>query len=207
LHALRQDPSVEVVALLSTYNSNYDRVAMHGVRLELLRRQARALGHDLIEVPLPWPCPNEVYEQLMRQTLDQAKETFAITDVAFGDLFLEDVRRYREDKMAGTGLGLLFPLWGADTRVLSRQMVDAGIQARITCLDPTKVSREHAGALYSHDLIDSLPESVDWCAENGEFHTFAFDGPMFRHAVAHRVGETVEREGFVFTDLLPLTDG
>lgn len=143
----------------------------------------------------------------MRQTLDRAKECFAISDVAFGDLFLEDVRRYREEKMAGTGLGLIFPLWGADTRILARQMVDAGIQARITCLDPTKVCRKLAGTLYSHELIDNLPESVDWCAENGEFHTFAFDGPMFRHAVEHRVGETVEREGFVFTDLLPLTDG
>lgn len=203
---MRQDPAVKVVALLTTYNSNFDRVTMHGVRLELLREQADALGLPLIEAPLPWPCPNEAYERLMRETLAEARRRYRVTDVAFGDLFLEDVRRYREEKMRESGLGLLFPLWGSDTRALARQMLQAGLKARITCLDPARVPRDWAGALFSEELLERMPEGVDWCAENGEFHTFAFDGPMFRRPVGHAVGETVEREGFVFTDLLPLTD-
>ncbi len=206
IHTLRQDPSVEVVALLTIYNSNFDRVAMHGVRLELLRQQAASLRLPIIKAPLPWPCANEEYERQMALALERAKTEFGVTDVAFGDLYLEDVRKYREEKMAGTGLGLLFPLWGRKTRDLSRQMVDAGVKARITCLDPTKVDRKMAGALYSHELLDQLGESVDTCAENGEFHTFVFDGPMFSKPVGCKVGETVERDGFVFTDLLPLTD-
>lgn len=205
LHVLRQDPSVKVVALLTTYNSNYDRVAMHGVRLDLLRMQAKSSSLPIIEAPLPWPCPNGEYERQMELALQRAKDEYGITDVAFGDLYLEDVRKYREEKMAGTGLGLLFPLWGSNTKDLSRQMVDAGVKARITCLDPAKLDRRLAGALYTHEFLDQLGEGIDPCAENGEFHSFAFDGPMFRIPVEHRVGETVEREGFVFTDLIPLT--
>lgn len=206
LHALRQDPSIEVVALVTTYNESFGRVAMHGVRLELLRLQAAALGLPIIEVPLPWPCPNEVYERLMEKALHQAKAEHLITDVAFGDLHLEDVRRYREEKMAGSGLGLLFPLWRRHTKSLAREMIDAGLKARVACLDPTRVSRKLAGALFSHDLLDQLDENVDPCAENGEFHTFVFDGPMFKRPVPCQPGETVERDGFVFTDLLPLTE-
>jgi len=205
LHMLRQDPSIEVVALLTTYNSNFDRVAMHSVRLELLRKQAESLGLPIIEAPLPWPCPNGEYVRQMELALERAKTEFGVTDVAFGDLFLEDVRKYREEKMAGTGLGLLFPLWGSNTKELSRTMVDAGVKARITCLDPTKVDRDMAGALYTHELLDRLADGIDPCAENGEFHSFAFDGPMFAFPVEHAVGGTVERDGFVFTDLLPLT--
>lgn len=179
---------------------------MHGVRLELLRQQAASLRLPIIEAPLPWPCANEEYERQMAHALERTKTEFGVTDVAFGDLYLEDVRKYREEKMAGTGLGLLFPLWGRKTRDLSPQMVDAGVRARITCLDPRVVDRKWAGALYSNELLDQLGECVDPCAENGEFHSFAFDGPMFSKPVEHEVGKTVERDGFVFTDLLPLTD-
>lgn len=180
---------------------------MHAIRLDLLREQARSAGLPLIEAPLPWPCPNGEYERQMEWALAQAKREFQVTHVAFGDIFLEDVRRYREEKMAETGLGLMFPLWGSDTRVLSRQMIDSGLKARVTCLDPRLVDRKWAGDVYSNELLDGLADEIDPCAERGEFHTFAFDGPMFDFPVRHSVGETVERDGFVFTDLLPLTDG
>lgn len=206
LYRLRQDPSVEVVGLLTTYNQAFDRVAMHAVRLELLEAQARSVDVPLMAVPLPWPCSNEQYEQVMAEALAVARGRFAPTHVAFGDLFLEDIRRYREERMAGTGLGCLFPLWGMPTTDLAAEMVASGLRATVTCVDPRRMDKGFCGRTYDRELLAQLPEGVDRCAENGEFHTFAWDGPMFRSPVRHVVGETVERDGFVFTDLLVVED-
>ena len=201
LHVLREQ-GVEVVGLLTTINEAFERVAMHAVRLELLRAQAEAVGLPLFEVRIPWPCPNEAYEAAMAAALAEAR-TRGVTAVAFGDLFLEDVRRYREDRMRGSGLEPLFPLWGRPTRALAEEMIARGQKAVLTCVDPRAVPRELAGRAFDAALLRELPEAVDPCGERGEFHSFAWDGPAFRHPVPVRVGEMVEREGFVFADLLP----
>lgn len=204
LYQLQQNPELEVVGLMTTYNQAFERSAIHGVRLELVRAQAEAAGLPLIEVPLPWPCSNEQYEQAMTEALDRVRRELAPDAVAFGDLFLEDIRAYRESRMAGTGLELLFPVWGIPTDELARQMVDAGLQAYLTCLDPKKMPEELAGSLFSGDFLSRLPEGVDPCGENGEFHSFAWSGPMFQKPVPVAVGETVSRDGFVYTDLIPI---
>lgn len=203
LYQLQQDPDVEVVGLMTTYNRAFERSAIHGVRLELVRAQAEAAGLPLIEIPLPWPCSNEQYEQAMSAALDQAHQQVSPDAVAFGDLFLEDIRAYRESRMAGTGLGLLFPIWGIPTDQLARNMVEGGLKAYLTCLDPKRMPESLAGSLFSHDFLDRLPSEVDPCGENGEFHSFAWSGPMFKNPVQVTVGETVTREGFVYTDLIP----
>ena len=190
--------------LLTTINDAFDRVAMHAVRLELLRAQAEAVGLPLVEVRIPWPCPNEAYEAAMAAALAEARER-GTTAVAFGDLFLEDVRRYREQRMQGTGLVPLFPLWGRPTPALAEEMIALGQKAVLTCVDPRVMPRVLAGRAFDAALLAELPESVDPCGERGEFHSFAWDGPAFRHPVPIRVGEVVEREGFVFADLLPET--
>jgi uncharacterized protein (TIGR00290 family) len=202
LHTLRQQAKFEVVALLTTVNSAYQRVAMHAVREELLEQQADALGLRLVKVPLPWPCSNEEYERAMEAALAQARRD-GIRHIAFGDLFLEDIRRYREAKLAGTGIEPVFPLWQLATAQLARTMVASGLRAYLTCVDPRKLSPSFAGRLFDDRLLDDLPAEVDPCGENGEFHTFAFDGPIFRHAVAVKPGEVVQRDGFVFADLKP----
>lgn len=202
LHVLRQDPAVEVVGLLTTVNTRFERVAMHAVRSQILECQARAVELDLHAVPLPWPCPNELYEQAMREAIDQAKAR-GVTHVAFGDLFLEDVRAYRIEKMAGTGLELLFPLWGRPTETLAREMVDGGLETILTCVDPKQMPASFAGRRFDHALLDELPAGVDPCGENGEFHTCVLNGPEFRRPVKARVGEVVERDGFVFADVVP----
>ncbi len=202
LHRLRQDPNNEVVAFLTTVNAEFDRVAMHAVRLELLRAQAAAAGVDLWSVPIPYPCTNEQYEQAMSTALAHAREA-GIDAIAFGDLFLEDIRRYREERMAEMSFELLFPLWGLPTDLLAQQMVGAGLRARITCIDPRKLDDSFAGREFDSSFLHDLPAGVDPCGENGEFHTFVYGGPMFSSAVPVRVGETVRRDGFVFTDLLP----
>jgi uncharacterized protein (TIGR00290 family) len=202
LHTLRQQGEVEVVGLLTTINSTHQRVAMHAVREELLEQQADALGLPLIKVPLLWPCSNADYEQAMATALAQARRE-SIQRIAFGDLFLEDIRRYREAKLAGTGIKPVFPLWQLDTAQLAQTMVASGLRARLTCVDPKKLSASFAGRLFDAELLDDLPSNVDPCGENGEFHTFAFEGPMFRHPVAVETGEVVERDGFVFADLKP----
>ena len=204
LHVLRERGEVDVVALLTTINETHDRVAMHAVRSELLRAQAAAAGVPLWVVPIPWRCSNDEYEAAMGAAMARARAE-GITVAAFGDLFLADIRRYREDKLAGTGVEPIFPLWGIPTDRLARHMIDGGLRARLTCVDPKQLSPSFAGREYDAAFLDEIPASVDPCGERGEFHTFAHDGPMFGRAVLLRSGEVVERDGFVFADLLPVT--
>lgn len=202
LHILREERSVEVVGLLTTINEAYDRVAMHAVRAELLRAQADAAGLPLWPVPLPWPCSNAAYEAAMGAALERARQE-GLTAVAFGDLFLEDVRRYREDRMRSSGLAPLFPLWGRPTAALAGEMIAGGLRARITCVDPRQLDAGFAGREFDAALLKDLPPSVDPCGERGEFHTFTYAGPMLARPVAIQAGEVVERDGFIFADLLP----
>jgi uncharacterized protein (TIGR00290 family) len=200
LHLLRQYGEYEIAGLLTTMNAAFDRVAMHSTRRELLEAQAAAAGLPLRTVPLPWPCSNEQYEAAMREACAQAVAD-GIEVIAFGDLFLEDVRRYREEKLAGTGLTPVFPLWGMETRSLVREMLADGMKARIVCVDPRKLPRDFAGRDLDETLLDAMPPEVDPCAERGEFHTAAWAGPMFRHPIPVEGGEIVERDGFVFADV------
>ena len=203
LYQLQQTPDVEVVGLLTTFNSEFDRSAIHGVRRRLVQLQAASAGLPLQEVPLPWPCSNEDYEAIMSQALDEARERFAMNAIAFGDLFLEDIRRYREDRMAGTGLELLFPIWGTPTDSLAPHMIEGGLKATITCIDPRTLDPSFAGRAFDNTLLKDLPEGVDPCGENGEFHTFAWSGPMFNYPLDVVSGEVVERDGFVYADIFP----
>jgi uncharacterized protein (TIGR00290 family) len=205
LHVLRQRSDVEVVGLLTTLNEVHDRVAMHAVRRELLEAQARASGLPLTLVRIPSPCSNARYEEAMAAALDEARGA-GIGGVAFGDLFLEDVRRYRERQMAGRGLELLFPLWHRPTAVLADDMLTGGLRATLTCVDPRVLPASFAGRPFDRFLLAELPPQVDPCGENGEFHTFAWDGPMFRHPIRVSTGEVVERDGFVFADLVPASE-
>ncbi len=202
LHVVRQRGELEIVALLTTVNRVHGRVAMHAVREALLEAQAAAAGLPLVSVPLPSPCPNAVYEQAMREAMDRARAE-GVTHIVFGDLFLEDIRRYREQQLATCGMIPVFPLWGLDTRRLAREMIASGLTAWLTCVDPKKFDAAFAGARFDAKLLADLPEGVDPCGENGEFHTFADGGPMFRAPIAVLAGEVVERDGFVFADLLP----
>ena len=200
LHVLKQNPSVEIGGLLTTMNEQFDRVAMHAVRRTLLEAQAEAAGVPLRTVPLPWPCTNEEYEARMRAAVAQAVAE-GFTHVAFGDLFLEDVRKYREEKLAGSGLTPLFPIWGIPTDELAVQMVQGGLRSVLTCINPKHLDRSFAGRQFDRSLLEDLPASVDKCGERGEFHSFAWDGPMFNHPVSIAVGEVVDRDGFVFADV------
>jgi uncharacterized protein (TIGR00290 family) len=202
VHTLRQRGDVTIGALLTTINEPAQRVAMHAVRIEVVLAQAAALGLPLWLAPIPSPCPNEVYEEVMRRTVARAVDE-GFTHAAFGDLFLEDIRKYREERLAGSGLTPLFPLFGtdADTPSLARRMIAAGLRARITCLNPKVMDRSFAGREFDAALLDELPPSIDPCAERGEFHTCAYAGPMFNHPVAVDTGITIERDGYVFTDL------
>lgn len=202
LAAVRASGEVEVTGLLTTVNAAAGRVAMHAVRRELLEAQATALGLALHVVELPWPCANEVYEQLMLVAIDTACAD-GVEAMVFGDLFLDDVRAYREGALAGTGIVPVFPLWGRPTAALAAEIVALGIRAVVTCVDPTQAPRSIAGRFYDSELLQELPASVDPCGERGEFHTFVIDGPGFAQPVDVVVGETIERDGFVFTDLLP----
>jgi uncharacterized protein (TIGR00290 family) len=200
LHALRRD-GVLGGALLTSLNEAAGRVSMHGVREEVLRAQADAAGLPLRTIPLPWPCTNEIYEARLRAAVERAVAD-GFTHVAFGDLFLEDVRKYREDRLAGTGLTPIFPLWGIPTAELARDMIAGGIQARISTLNPLVMPRELIGTAFDEALLAALPASVDPCAERGEFHTCVSGGPMFSRALRLDPGEVVEREGFVYGDLI-----
>ncbi|WP_158750168.1 ATP-binding protein [Acidobacterium sp. S8] len=200
LHCLRQSGEYEIVGLLTTINAAFDRVAMHGTRLAVLEAQAEAAGLPLWKVPLPWPCSNAEYETAMSAACECAVAE-DVEAIAFGDLFLEDVRRYREERLAGTGLTPLFPLWGINTNELVRTMLRAGVKARIVCVDPKKLPREFAGCDLDESLLRQFSASIDPCAENGEFHTCVYAGPMFHKPIAIESGEVVERDGFVFADV------
>ncbi len=204
LHILRRQPEVEVVGLLTTYNESNNRVAMHGVRMELVEQQAGAAGIPLWAVPLPFPCSNEEYEARMKAVIERARAE-GVTQIAFGDLFLEDIRAYRERMMAGTGIEPIFPIWltRQDTKALAREMLHSKLRAALTTIDPSRLDPAFAGRLFDEALLADLPESVDPCGENGEFHTFCFDAPCFAYPIPVRMGETVTRDGFMFTDLLP----
>jgi uncharacterized protein (TIGR00290 family) len=202
LKVLRERDDLEVVGLLTTLNETHDRVAMHAVRRKLLEAQARAAGLPLRTIELQWPSSNEVYEARMRGAVERAAAD-GIQVIAFGDLFLEDVRAYREKQLAQTGLSPCFPLWGLPTDSLARTMIAEGVRARLTCVDPRVLSGAFAGREFDARLLAELPAEVDPCGERGEFHTFVYDGPMFSAPVAIEAGEVVERDGFVFADLLP----
>ena len=204
VHVLRQRTDVELAGILTTVNEKYARVAMHAVREELLEAQADALGLPLWKVPIPSPCPNDVYERAMAGAVARAVSE-GFTHAAFGDLFLDDIRRYREERLAGSGLTPLFPLFDSEpkwTARLAREMVTSGVRARITCVNPKLLDGRFAGREFDAALLDELPSSVDPCAERGEFHTCAYDGPMFSRPIPVETGITVERDGFVFTDLV-----
>jgi uncharacterized protein (TIGR00290 family) len=199
LHVLRRDAGIEVCGLLTTINVEFQRVAMHGTRRSVLEAQARAAGLPLWIVPLPWPCSNEDYEQRMSEACGRAVAE-GVDAMAFGDLFLEDVRAYREKQLAPTGLEPLFPLWGMLTAELAREMIAGGLRARITCVDPRVLPASFAGREFDEQLLRDLPEGTDACAERGEFHTCAYAGPMFAGALSIEAGEVVTRDGFVFAD-------
>jgi len=200
LHVLRQAGEVEVVGLLTTVNDAFGRVAMHAVREELLEAQAAAAGLPLWKVRIPYPCPNEAYEAAMAGACTRAVAE-GITEVAFGDLFLEDVRDYRLQKLAPTGLAARFPLWGRPTAELAREMIAGGLQARLTCVDPRALDPAFVGRAFDADLLRDLPAGVDPCGERGEFHTFCHAGPMFERPIPIVPGEVVTRDGFTFADL------
>lgn len=202
LYTLRQQGDVEVVGLLTTVNRPTNRVAVHAVPESLLTVQADVCGLPVKRVVIPDPCSNEHYEAAVGAALKDAKSA-GIDAVVFGDLFLEDIRAYRESLLAGTGIEPLFPLWGRDTQALAEEMVAAGLRARIICVDVKSLPRSFAGRAYDARLLADLPASVDPCGENGEFHTFAYAGPMFRHAIAVRMGAISERDGFVYADTSP----
>lgn len=199
---LRQRAEYDVVGLLTTFNEEAGRVAMHAVRRELVERQATAVGLPLWAVPLPWPCSNEEYERLMAQTCANAVAE-GIEGIAFGDLFLEDVRAYREKQLMGTGLEPVFPVWGMPTRALAEEMITSGMRAKLTCVDTEKLDRSFAGREFDEALLADLPAEVDPCGERGEFHSFVYAGPMLKAAVPVSVGEIVVREQFIFADLIP----
>jgi uncharacterized protein (TIGR00290 family) len=201
LHLLRQQPDVEVAALLTTFNSAADRVAMHAVRRALVETQAGRTGIPMWSAELPWPCSNAEYEQRMQGVCQRALAE-GITAVAFGDLFLQDIRDYRVRQLQGTGLEPLFPVWQIPTAELARDMIAAGVRAKLTCVDPAQVDRSFAGRDYDQALLDALPPGVDPCGENGEFHTFVYDAPVFSRPLDVHMGEIVERDGFVFADVL-----
>src|SRR5689334_12125317 len=197
-----RNSGVEIAGVLTTLNEVYDRVAMHGVRAELLDHQVAALGVPAIKVPIPSPCPNEIYEAKMDAACAEIRAR-GIRHIVFGDLFLEDIRAYRVEKLAAAGMEPIFPLWQRPTAQLARDMIASGLVAHITCLDPRKLPRAFAGRTFDESFLRDLPPGVDPCGENGEFHTVVTAGPMFTAPIPIRIGETVERDGFVFTDVVP----
>ena len=203
LHVLRQKSDVEVVGLLTTLNSEFDRVAMHGTRRAVLEAQAAAAGLPLWIIPLPWPCSNEIYEARMAEACARASREH-IDAIAFGDLFLADVRSYRERQLAGTGLEPLFPLWQIPTDELARSMIAAGLRAKLVCVDSRQLPAAFAGRDFDAALLRDLPPQIDLCGERGEFHSCAYDGPMFSRPIALDPGEIVNRDGFIYADFFPL---
>jgi uncharacterized protein (TIGR00290 family) len=203
LHVARLEGVADIVGVLTTVNEVYDRVAMHGVRSALLDRQIAALGLPAIKINIPSPCPNDIYETRMEEACAAIKAK-GIEHIVFGDLYLEDIRAYREDKLGAIGMTPLFPLWRRNTTKLARDMIASGLVAHIACLDPKRIDRRFAGRRFDASLLDELPSDIDPCGENGEFHTAVIAGPMFNNPIDVSIGETVEREGFVFTDIIPI---
>jgi uncharacterized protein (TIGR00290 family) len=206
LDVLLRDPRYEVVSLLTTVTEGYERISMHGVRSELLRRQADSIGLPVEEVRIPQQCPNPVYEARMAEAVLRFREQ-GVRHFGFGDIFLEDLRVYREEKLMSANLTALFPIWKIDTRALASRFVQDGFRAVTACIDPKKLDRSFAGRELDASFFHDLPPGVDPCGENGEFHTFVFAGPIFRSAIPVKVGQIVERDSFVFCDLLPKTEG
>lgn len=204
LHRLRSSApdDYQVVGLLTTVDRHFGRVAIHGFREELLRQQAEAAGLPLWTVDLPWPCTNADYEAAMNPALQRAVDE-GLDGIAFGDLFLEDIRRFREAALGPFGLEPVFPLWGEPTDRLAREMIDGGLHAHLTCIDPQRLDASFAGRMFNQQLLADLPPGVDPCGERGEFHTFTFAGPMFRRRIDVSVGEVIRRDGTVYADLLP----
>jgi uncharacterized protein (TIGR00290 family) len=201
LHEARRAGDCEIVGALTTVTETFGRVSMHGVREDLLAAQLAAVGLPLLRVPIPFPCPNEAYEARMAAALAEAKAE-GVTQVIFGDLFLEDVRRYREEKLAGTGVAPVFPLWGRPTAALAHEMIDAGVETYLVCVDLKQLAKDFAGRRFDRALLADLPAGADPCGEKGEFHSCVVAGPMLTRRIAVTVGETVEREGFAFADLM-----
>ena len=201
LHKLQQESEVEVVGLFCTVNQKFDRVAMHGVRRELLELQAARLNLPLHVIDIPYPCSNEEYAARMKAFISQVQED-NIDHFAFGDLFLDDVRQYREKNLKGSGITPLFPLWGIPTADLANEMVNHGLRAIVTCVDPISLTAEYVGREFNASFLAELPDKVDPCGENGEFHSYAFAGPMFREPIDVFAGEVVYRDGFIFSELL-----
>lgn len=193
---------LEIVGLLTTVSDQFHRVSMHGVREELLEKQAEVTGLQLERITIPYPCPNIVYEDKMREVLTRWKMR-GMTHVVFGDLFLQDIRKYREEKLSRIGITPMFPVWGQDTAALAKEILEIGFRAVITCVDPRKLEPKFAGREFDQKLLAELPKGVDQCGENGEFHTFVYDGPIFKRSIPIRVGETVSRDGFQFADIIP----
>jgi uncharacterized protein (TIGR00290 family) len=202
LWELQKRNDLEVTTLLTTVTESYDRVSMHAVRRELLQIQAHNVGLPLLEVMIPAACNNEIYENRMRTAMEKALQT-GVSLVGFGDLYLEEIRSYRETKLHGSGIQCIFPLWGKPTDKLANSIIDAGFKAILTCIDPKRLLPSFAGREFDRELLNDLPAGVDPCGENGEFHTFVYDGPIFRQPICIQVGEQVERNGFVFADVLP----
>ena len=202
LHEARRAGDYDIVGALTTVTDSFARVSMHGVREELLRAQCEAAGLPAIVVRIPYPCPNEIYEREMAAAIADAKAR-GVTHIIFGDLYLEDVRAYREKNLAGTGIAPVFPLWQKPTDALARAMIDGGVEAHLAVVDLKKLPASFAGRGFDAGLLAALPDSADPCGENGEFHTFVSAGPMLQRKIPVKVGETVERDGFAFADLLP----
>ncbi len=202
LWAMREELEIEPAALLTTYTEDFDRVSMHGVRRELVRAQAAEAGLALVEIGIPAACPNQVYEERMAAAL-AAPPLAAAATIAFADLYLEEIRAYREQRLLGAGREALFPLWGLDTTELAHRFIAAGFEATLVCVDPSQIDPSFAGRRFDASLLADLPASADPCGENGEFHTFVHAGPIFATPIPVEVGETAVREGFVFTDLKP----
>jgi uncharacterized protein (TIGR00290 family) len=202
LHVLREQNQYEIAGLMTTFNAAFDRVAMHSTRRALVEMQAEAAGLPLIAAPIPWPCSNADYEAAMKRVCDQALAQ-GVSAIAFGDLFLTDVRAYRERQLKDSGLKPLFPLWGLPTQALAQKMISTGLRAKLVCVDPKQISSSFIGRDFDQTFLDDLPAGVDPCGENGEFHSFVYAGPMFRQQIPIVTGEKVERDGFWFCDVLP----
>jgi len=204
LYLLRQDPGIEILGLFTVMNEQFNRVSMHSTRRELLQRQADAVGLPLRTINLPHPCTNEQYDTIMRQFVTESAAN-EVECMAFGDLFLEDIREYRENQLKGTGIEAMFPLWGTPTRELAEHMLSAGLDAYVSSVDLKKLPLHFAGRKWSRELIAELPQDCDPCGENGEIHTIVVAGPMFRRPISISVGQIVERDGFAYADIIPMS--